>query len=114
MRVRWRIHPRRVPARAAQLSADELAVPKGIDVEAAAPGADDDIARPGGSGRADRGRVDDADAGVIERRLELFHANTRPILEFYEARGILVTVDAAEPAAAVTQAILAALGVDAA
>ena len=88
----------------------ELARPKGIEAEAAVYLAlADDIARGRLAGRARAGRVDDADGEVIERRLELFHANTRPILEFYEARGILVTVDAAEPVPVVTENILAAL-----
>jgi adenylate kinase len=88
----------------------ELAVPKGIEAEAAVYLAlADDVARSRLSGRADRGRADDAHADVIERRLQLFHANTRPILDFYEDRGILVTVDAEESTEAVTAAILAAL-----
>jgi adenylate kinase len=88
----------------------ELALPKGIAAEAAIYLAlDDDVARRRLAGRADRGRVDDANADAIERRLELFHANMRPILDFYEGRGILVTVDAAVAAGAVTDAILAAL-----
>jgi adenylate kinase len=89
----------------------ELALPKGIEAEAAVYLAlDDDVARGRLAGRADRGRADDADAGVIDRRLQLFHANTRPILDFYDGRGLLVTVDAAQPAGVVTEAILAALG----
>jgi adenylate kinase len=89
----------------------ELALPKGIAAEAAVYLAlADDVARRRLAGRADRGRVDDANALAIERRLQHFHANTHPILDFYEGRGILVTVDAAEPADVVTATILAALG----
>ena len=85
----------------------ELARPKNIEAEAAVYLAlSDDVARRRLAGRARAGRVDDADAGVIERRLQLFHANTRPILDFYEQRGILVTVDAVEPVEAVTETIL--------
>jgi adenylate kinase len=88
----------------------ELARPKHIEAEAAVYLAlADDVARRRLAGRARAGRVDDADAGVIERRLQLFHANTRPILDFYEERGILVTVDAVEPVDAVTAAILDSL-----
>ncbi len=88
----------------------ELARPKNIEAEAAVYLAlADDVARRRLAGRARAGRVDDADAGVIERRLQLFHANTRPILDFYEQRGILVTVDAVEPVDAVTEAILDSL-----
>ena len=88
----------------------ELAEPKGIAAEAAVYlELADDIARKRLAGRAGAGRPDDADAGVIERRLQLFHANTRPILDFYEGRGILVTVDAAQSPDAVTDAVLDAL-----
>ena len=88
----------------------ELAVPKGIEAEAAVYLAlADDVARRRLAGRADRGRADDAHADVIERRLQLFHANMRPILDFYEGRGILHPVDAEESANAVTEAILASL-----
>ncbi len=70
---------------------------------------DDDVARRRLAGRAVGGRVDDGDAEVIEHRLQVFHENMRPILDFYRERGILVTVDAAQPVAAVTEAILAAV-----
>jgi adenylate kinase len=89
----------------------ELAVPKGIEAEAAVYLAlGDDVARRRLEGRADRGRADDAHAEVIQRRLQLFHANTRPILDFYEERGILFTVDAEKATSEVTESILAALG----
>jgi adenylate kinase len=43
------------------------------------------------------GRIDDASADVIRHRLEVFHEQTVPLLDFYEADGRLVTVDAAPP-----------------
>jgi adenylate kinase len=90
----------------------ELAQPKGIAAEAAVYLAlDDDVARLRLRGRAGGGRVDDSDAEVIEHRLALFHDNMRPILDFYREREILLTVDAAQPAEAVSGAILEALGV---
>ena len=46
---------------------------------------------------------------MIERRLALFHDQTRPLLAYYDERGILVTVDADRPPDVVTQSILAAL-----
>jgi len=92
--------------------AHELALERGIDADAAvylSLEEDDDVARRRLAGRAGGGRVDDADAGVIEHRLQLFHDNMRPILDYYRERGILVTVDAAQPVETVTEAILAAL-----
>ena len=91
----------------------ELALPLGIEAESAVYLAlADDVARRRLAGRARAGRVDDADAEVIERRLQLFHANTRPILDFYEERGILVTVDASEEVGRVTQTILDSLATE--
>jgi adenylate kinase len=88
----------------------ELALPLGIDAQAAVYLAlDDDIARQRLAGRAVGGRVDDADAEVIEHRLQVFHDNMRPILDYYDERGILVTIDAALPPDEVTENILAAL-----
>jgi adenylate kinase len=69
----------------------------------------DAVARERLVGRAETGRADDADASVIERRLQVFHADTRPLLDFYRERGILRTVDAVQPVAAVSAAILEAL-----
>ena len=92
--------------------AHELALERGIDADAAvylSLEEDDDVARKRLAGRAGGGRVDDADAEVIEHRLQLFHDNMRPILDYYRERGILVTVDAAQPVEAVTEAIIAAL-----
>lgn len=73
----------------------------------------DDTARARLTGRASLGRVDDADSAVIERRLQLYHDETQPLLAYYRERGILVTIDAAQPVEAVTDAILTALGIDA-
>jgi adenylate kinase len=41
--------------------------------------------------------------------LRVFHEETEPLLDFYRSRGILVTVDAAQPPPQVTEAMLAAL-----
>jgi len=43
---------------------------------------------------ATSGRADDASSDVIRHRLEVFHAQTEPLLEFYRDRGVLVTVTA--------------------
>ncbi len=68
----------------------------------------DDVARERLTGRAQTDRVDDAPA-VIEQRLEVFHAETAPLLRFYEQSGLLVTVAAEKPVDVVTAAILDAL-----
>jgi adenylate kinase len=99
-----------VEIRAQAERAYELAQPVGIDAQAAVYlSLDDDIARARLAGRADGGRPDDANASVIEHRLQVFHDNMRPILDYYAERGILVTVDAARSVDEVTEAILAAL-----
>jgi adenylate kinase len=69
----------------------------------------DDVVRERLAGRAVDGRIDDADADVIERRLRVFHDETGPLLDFYRDRGILVTVDAARPPDEVTAAMLEAV-----
>jgi adenylate kinase len=70
----------------------------------------DDVSRARLAGRAvDSDRADDADSAVIERRLELFHTETRPLLDYYRDRQILVTVDGTQPADAVSAAIFDAL-----
>ena len=43
------------------------------------------------------GRIDDASPEVIHHRLEVFHEQTVPLLDFYRDRGVLVTVDATPP-----------------
>ena len=50
-----------------------------------------------------------ADPAVIERRLQIFHADTGPLLNFYRERGILITIDAEQSMGAVSDAILTAL-----
>jgi adenylate kinase len=70
----------------------------------------DDVARERLAARAETAdRVDDADPAVIERRLRVFHADTRPLLDFYGERGILMKIDAMQPVGAVSAAILEAL-----
>jgi adenylate kinase len=43
------------------------------------------------------GRIDDASTDVIRHRLEVFHEQTAPLLEFYRGDGRLVTIDAGPP-----------------
>jgi len=68
----------------------------------------DDVARRRLAGR---GRADDTDPRVVERRLARYHAETEPLLDLYRRRGILVAVDGDQPPEAVTADILTALGV---
>ena len=88
----------------------ELAEPAGLTADAvvylAVP---DEAARERLAGRASGGRTDDANADVIDRRLRLFHAETQPLLEYYQERGILVTIDGAQAPAEVSAAIFVAL-----
>jgi adenylate kinase len=87
----------------------ELAVPAGIDADyviyLAVP---DDIVRERLAGRHE-GRVDDGDPAVVQRRLELFHAETEPLLQFYRDRDILREVDARGTPEEVRENVLAAL-----
>lgn len=57
-----------------------------------------------------QGRADDTE-DVIRHRLELYYEVTHPILEWYDERGILVSVDANRPAELVGRHILTALEV---
>jgi adenylate kinase len=54
------------------------------------------------------GRPDDSE-DTIRHRLEVYRAATRPLLEYYDQRGVLINVDGARPPDEVTEAILAAL-----
>lgn len=69
----------------------------------------DDVVRARLARRDDTGRTDDADTAVIERRLQVFHAETSPLLDFYREKRILITVDGAQAPTDVTTAILDAL-----
>ena len=87
----------------------ELAVPAGVDADyvvyLAVP---DDMVRERLAGRHE-GRVDDGDPAVVQRRLELFHAETEPLLQFYRDRGILQEVDARGTPEEVREKVLAAV-----
>jgi adenylate kinase len=88
----------------------ELAKPAGLVADAVIfLDVPDDVARERLAGRATTGRADDTDPTVIERRLQIFHADTRPLLNFYRERGILMTIDAVQPVRAVSNAIFRAL-----
>ena len=88
----------------------ELAQPAGLVADAVIfLEVSDDVARDRLAGRAGSQRADDADPAVIARRLEVFHADTRPLLDFYRERNILVSVDGTQDADIVSDAIFDAL-----
>jgi len=70
-------------------------------------GTDELLARLAGRAR-EESRSDDAEE-TIRHRLEVFRAQTYPLLAHYERRGIVVRVDAVGPVDAITERILAAL-----
>lgn len=85
--------------------AEEVAAPDAV-IHLAVP---DAVARQRLAGRAGTDRTDDTEPEVIERRLRRYHSETEPLLDFYGQRGILDTVDAAQPPDAVSAAIMEAL-----
>jgi adenylate kinase len=60
------------------------------------------------AGRAAQHRADDAEQ-TIRHRLEVFAIKTRPLIDYYAHRGLLIQVDAIGPIEVVTKRILAAL-----
>jgi adenylate kinase len=54
-------------------------------------------------------RAEDDDEDAIRRRLELFDRETEPLLDFYDGKGLLVSVDADGDVDEVTGRIAAAL-----
>ena len=85
--------------------AEEIAAPEAV-IHLELP---DEIARQRLTGRAATGRTDDTDPAVIDRRLRRYHSETEPLLDFYGQRGILHTIDAAQPPEAVSAAIVETL-----
>lgn len=55
-----------------------------------------------------RGRDDDTDDGIA-RRLELYEQETRPVLDWFDARDMLVTIDGFAAEDAVTERVFAAI-----
>jgi adenylate kinase len=70
-------------------------------------GKDELLARLAGRAR-EEGRSDDTEE-TIRHRLEVFQAQTLPLVDYYRRRRILVGVDAVGPVDAITERILAAL-----
>lgn len=89
--------------------AEEVAAPEAV-VHLDVP---DDVLRRRLSGRAHRpgqDRTDDIDPAVVERRLQRYHDQTEPLLDFYRERGVLHTVDANRTPEVVNDAIIELLG----
>ena len=53
---------------------------------------------------------DDDKPETIKNRLSVYHAQTAPLIEYYQTRGLLKEVDGDKAPGDVTQAVLAALG----
>lgn len=53
-----------------------------------------------------RGRGADDTQDVIEHRLEVYEARTRPMIEYYARREVLVSVDGAQPEQEVTRSLI--------
>jgi adenylate kinase len=58
---------------------------------------------------ATSGRVDDASDEVIRHRLEVFHRETMPLLDFYRENERLITIDATPPPDEVAASIIEAV-----
>lgn len=71
--------------------------------------APDDIVRERLTARAAHGRSDDGDPEVTERRLHVFHSETEPLLDYYNERGLLVTVEASGSPEEVSRAMISAI-----
>ncbi|MGF1596074.1 MAG: adenylate kinase [Acidimicrobiales bacterium] len=57
-----------------------------------------------------RGRADDTDEAIAQR-LELYELETRPVLDWFDERGLLVTVDGLGSEAEVSERLFAAIDV---
>jgi adenylate kinase len=56
----------------------------------------------------EQGRSDD-DMTVVEHRLALYERETKPLLEHYRSRGILLVIDGNQPPELVTKAVISSL-----
>jgi len=55
---------------------------------------------------------DDDKPETVQNRLAVYHEQTKPLIDFYAARGLLKTIDGAQTTDACYQDVLGALGVD--
>ncbi|MGH9039700.1 MAG: adenylate kinase family protein [Acidimicrobiia bacterium] len=90
--------------------AEEVAAPEAV-IHLDVP---DDVVRGRLAGRARRPgqeqRTDDTEPEIVARRLQRYHDQTEPLLDFYRERGILHTVDANRAPDVVNDAIIEVLG----
>ena len=99
--------PRTMPQ---ALAAAELGLRLGVRFHAVVylDVAEDELVRRLRRRAEEQGRADDT-ADVIRHRLRVFAEKTRPLIEYYRKRGILVSVDGDQPVEEVTSDILRAL-----
>ena len=100
--------PRTVPqAEALGKRLDEFGRP--LDVVVSLEAGEDELRRRLAARAEEQDRAEDDDEGAIRRRLELFDRETEPLLDFYDGKGLLVSVDAEGDVDEVTGRIAAAL-----
>ena len=52
----------------------------------------------------------DDNADALKKRLQQYHSQTVPVIEYYKKKGIFAGIDASKPAEAVWASLLASLG----
>ena len=57
---------------------------------------------------AGRGRADDTPE-VVEKRLQVYHSQTAPLIDFYRKKGVLIEIDGSQPKEKVFVDIVGAL-----
>jgi len=100
--------PRTVPqAEALGKRLEELARP--LDAVVSLQVGEDELRERLAARAEEQDRAEDDDEDAIRRRLELFDRETEPLLDFYDGKGLLVSVDADGDVDEVTGRIAAAL-----
>ena len=80
-----------------------------LDVVVSLEVGEDELRRRLAARAEEQDRAEDDDEDAIRRRLELFDRETEPLLDFYDGKGLLVSVDADGDVDEVTGRIAAAL-----
>jgi adenylate kinase len=100
--------PRTVPqAEALGKRLEELGRP--LDAVVSLQVGEDELRERLAARAVEQDRAEDDDEDAIRRRLELFDRETEPLLDFYDGKGLLVSVDAEGDVDEVTGRIAAAL-----